>query len=128
MFYAVILSVVLVIAMGSFFRVFDIYELQSLDLRFRLRPAIETSRKIALIEIGDLFEAKFNDQAKKMGKTREELLEAMQDPKNYTPEVWASVQNFQDKVDQEKRTLKASAIEDKPKKPRVKKAAPRIFA
>lgn len=38
---------------GSYFRVLDGYELQALDMRFRLRPPIPATDKIAIIEIGD---------------------------------------------------------------------------
>ena len=38
---------------GSYFRVFDNNELDTLDMRFRLRPAIPTSDKIVFIEISD---------------------------------------------------------------------------
>lgn len=81
-----------------------------------------------LLEISELFEAKFTDQARKMGKTKEELIEAMQDPENYTPEVWASVKNFQSKVDEEKRSLKAEVLDKKPKRARIRNTLPRTFA
>lgn len=38
---------------GSSFRVFDNNELDTLDMRFRLRPAIPASDKVVFIEIGD---------------------------------------------------------------------------
>src|SRR3989344_228718 len=38
---------------GSYFRVFDIYEYQTYDWRFRMRPAEPQSQDIVLIEILD---------------------------------------------------------------------------
>jgi Serine phosphatase RsbU, regulator of sigma subunit len=38
---------------ASYYRVFDSYELESLDIRFQLRPKIAATDKVALIEIGD---------------------------------------------------------------------------
>src|SRR3989344_5461978 len=38
---------------GSYFRVFDIYEYQTYDWRFRMRPAEPQSQDIVLIEIWD---------------------------------------------------------------------------
>jgi CHASE2 domain-containing sensor protein len=38
---------------GSYFRAFDNNELDTLDLRFRLRPPIPTSDRIVIIEIGE---------------------------------------------------------------------------
>lgn len=43
----------LAVMAGSYFRALDSYELQTLDLRFRLRPPIPTSDKIVIVEIGD---------------------------------------------------------------------------
>ncbi len=51
----------LFIAGVSYLRVLDNYELETLDIRFRLRPDIPVSDKIAIIEIGD-------DTINKLGK------------------------------------------------------------
>ncbi len=57
-----ILSVtVFLILAPSYFRLFDSYELETLDFRFWLRPKIETTDKVAIIEIGD-------DTIKKIGR------------------------------------------------------------
>ncbi|MCX5677604.1 MAG: CHASE2 domain-containing protein [Candidatus Omnitrophica bacterium] len=48
-----LIFIALAIFAGSYFRVLDSYELETLDLRFRLRPPISTSDNIAIIEIGD---------------------------------------------------------------------------
>lgn len=37
----------------SYFRVLDNYELETLDLRFKIRPAIRTTDKVVIIEISD---------------------------------------------------------------------------
>ena len=47
----------------SYFRALDIYELQTLDARFRLRPGLPVHKNIAIIEIGD-------DTIDKLGKWR----------------------------------------------------------
>jgi CHASE2 domain-containing sensor protein len=49
---ALMLAGVFVLA-GSYFRVLDNYELETLDLRFRARPQIPTTDRIAIIEVGD---------------------------------------------------------------------------
>ena len=85
----------------------------------------------ALTEIGQSFEARFDALAEKMGMTKDELLGAMQDPSNYTPEVLESVQNFQKSVDNEKKKITAKANGNEPKKAKkvkIKKSAPRAFA
>jgi len=85
----------------------------------------------ALTDIGKSFEARFDTLAQKMGMTKEELMGAMQDPSNYSPEVLESVQNFQKAVDKEKKTITAKASGNKPKKAKklkVKTTAPRAFA
>lgn len=83
----------------------------------------------ALTEIGKSFETKFEDLSTKMGMTKEELLQAMQDPSNYSPEVLASVQNFQKEVDQEKRSLSQKVNTDLPiNKPKIKKSTLKVFA
>lgn len=86
----------------------------------------------ALEEIGQLFEKKFEDLSEKMGMTKEELIIAMKDPSNYTPEVWESVQSFQKSVDEEKSALiKEATNESKAQMPikKVKKTrATRVFA
>ncbi|KPK96905.1 MAG: hypothetical protein AMJ95_11855 [Omnitrophica WOR_2 bacterium SM23_72] len=41
------------IFVGSYFKVFDNYALDALDFRFRIRPAIPVTDKLAIIEIGD---------------------------------------------------------------------------
>ncbi len=51
-FYLKFLLIPLILA-GSFVRLLDHFELDTLDWRFRLRPGIETDGRIALIEIGD---------------------------------------------------------------------------
>jgi len=45
--------IALAIVAGSCFHVLDSYELPTLDLRFRLRPPIAATDKVAIIEIGD---------------------------------------------------------------------------
>src|SRR5512135_1281763 len=37
----------------SYFRVFETYELATMDLRFKLRPPMNTNRDVAIIEIAD---------------------------------------------------------------------------
>src|SRR4030042_2624552 len=37
----------------SYLRLFDNYELETLDIRFRLRPDLPVNKDIAIIEIGD---------------------------------------------------------------------------
>lgn len=83
----------------------------------------------ALQEIGQLFETKFDDLSNKMGMSKEELMVAMQDPSNYTPEVWDSVQSFQKTVETERKALMSTATgnEAAPKKEK-KKRAPKVFA
>lgn len=51
----------LAILAGSYFRVLDSYELETLDLRFILRPQAPVTDKVAIIEIGD-------DTIKKLGR------------------------------------------------------------
>ena len=51
----------LTIATLSYFRVFDNYELETLDIRFRLRPQLPVNKNIVIIEIGD-------DTIDKLGK------------------------------------------------------------
>lgn len=58
--YALPLLALLILA-GSYFSLFDNYELQTLDFRFKIRPAIPVTEKIAIIEIGD-------DTIKKIGQ------------------------------------------------------------
>ena len=107
----------------------DMYN-QLSDMFMQATPS-ERERIIAvLIEIGDSFERRFSELSDKMGMSKEQLMEAMKDPKNYTPEVWSSVQNFQKKVDQEKRAIQ-KATDKGPKKvtrSRVKQSSPRTFA
>ncbi len=43
----------LLILAGSYFRVFDVIELEALDLRFHLRPPIKMTEAVVLIEIAD---------------------------------------------------------------------------
>jgi adenylate cyclase len=43
----------LAIMAGSYFHVMDSYELETLDLRFRLRPHIPTAGDVVIVEIGD---------------------------------------------------------------------------
>ena len=50
--YALPLLFILILA-GSYFHIFDHNELQALDLRFKLRPAMSVTDKVAIIEIGD---------------------------------------------------------------------------
>jgi CHASE2 domain-containing sensor protein len=38
---------------GSYLRVFDSFELDTLDSRFRYRPAISVTDKVVIVEIGD---------------------------------------------------------------------------
>ncbi|NQU95114.1 MAG: CHASE2 domain-containing protein [Candidatus Omnitrophica bacterium] len=61
---ALLVSALLIIASAislSYFRVLDNYELETLDIRFRLRPPIPVNKNIAIIEIGD-------DTIDKLGK------------------------------------------------------------
>lgn len=53
--------IALAVLAGSYFRLLDNYELETLDVRFRLRPQIPATDKIAIIEIGD-------DTIKKLGR------------------------------------------------------------
>ena len=53
--------VFIVIILLSYFRIFDNYELETLDIRFRLRPTLPTDKNIVIIEIGD-------DTIDKLGK------------------------------------------------------------
>ena len=54
-------AIILFVAAVSYFRLADNYESALLDLRFRLRPAIPATDKIAIIEIGE-------DTIKKIGR------------------------------------------------------------
>lgn len=49
----ILLTAVLLILSGSYFRILENSELDTLDMRFRLRKNISVSDKIAIIEIGD---------------------------------------------------------------------------
>ncbi|MCX5715469.1 MAG: CHASE2 domain-containing protein [Candidatus Omnitrophica bacterium] len=49
----VFLSVILSVFAISYFRLLDNYELETLDIRFLLRPKIPTTDKIVIIEIGE---------------------------------------------------------------------------
>ncbi len=51
--YAAYLAGVFILSAFSLFRVFEIYELQTLDLRFKLRPPLEVSLDIVIIEINE---------------------------------------------------------------------------
>ncbi len=51
--YAAYLAGVFILSVFSLFRVFEIYELQTLDLRFKLRPPLEVSPDIVIIEINE---------------------------------------------------------------------------
>ena len=53
--------IALAILAGSYFHILDSYEFQTLDFRFRLRPAIVTTDKVVIIEIG-------GDTIKKIGR------------------------------------------------------------
>lgn len=59
--YGVTLVIFLTAISLSYFRVLDNYELETLDMRFRLRPPIPINKNIAIIEIGD-------DTIDKLGK------------------------------------------------------------
>lgn len=50
---ALLAALASLILAGSYLHVMDSYELPTLDLRFRLRPTLPTTDKIALIEISD---------------------------------------------------------------------------
>jgi len=52
-FALVFLGIAILFLAGSYFRLLENSELGSLDLRFRLRPAIPVTDKVAIIEIGD---------------------------------------------------------------------------
>ncbi|GEM_PF-252363 len=54
-------AIALAILAGSYFRILDSYELETLDFRFKLRPPIPVSDKIVIVEIGD-------DTIKKLGR------------------------------------------------------------
>ena len=51
--YAALGLFILCITLGSVYRVLDNFELDTLDLRFRLRPPIQTTRDIVFIDIGN---------------------------------------------------------------------------
>lgn len=51
--YAAYLAGIFVLSAFSIFRALEIYELQTLDLRFKLRPSLEVSPDIAIIEINE---------------------------------------------------------------------------
>jgi|GEM_PF-5695188 len=59
----------------------------------------------SLMELGTFFDQKIGQVASDMGMSKEDLLIAMQDPNNYTEDVWGKVQNFQNKVEVEKNQL-----------------------
>jgi len=59
--YVVSLLVFSLVVLSSYFRIFDNYELETLDIRYRLRPPIPVNKNIAIIEIGD-------DTIDKLGK------------------------------------------------------------
>ncbi|MBF0384309.1 MAG: CHASE2 domain-containing protein [Candidatus Omnitrophica bacterium] len=50
-----------IVVYGSYLRVFEVNELNMLDLRFRLRPPIKTTEKVVIVEIAD-------DSIKKLGR------------------------------------------------------------
>lgn len=52
-YFVVVPLIALLIAFISYMRLADSYELETLDLRFHLRPAPATTDKVVLIEIGD---------------------------------------------------------------------------
>jgi len=52
-FALILIGVSVLFLCGSYFRVLEASELSSLDLRFRLRPPVPVSDKIAIVEIGD---------------------------------------------------------------------------
>jgi len=60
-FLIIITAALLLILAASYYRFFDNYELEALDVRFLLRPKIPVTDKVALIEIGD-------DSIKKLGR------------------------------------------------------------
>ena len=45
--------VILIILAVSYFHILDNYELEALDMRFRLRPKIPSTDKVVVVEIGD---------------------------------------------------------------------------
>jgi CHASE2 domain-containing sensor protein len=51
--YAAYLAGIFILSAFSFFRVFESYELQTLDLRFKLRPPLKVSPDIVIIEINE---------------------------------------------------------------------------
>lgn len=51
--YTILLIIAIAILAVSYFRLMDLYELETLDLRFQLRPRIPTTDKVVLIEIGE---------------------------------------------------------------------------
>lgn len=59
--FAVPLFIIIAILAGSYFRILESYELETLDLRFWLRPQMPTTDKVAIIEIG-------NDTISKLGR------------------------------------------------------------
>ncbi|MGB2705456.1 MAG: CHASE2 domain-containing protein [Candidatus Omnitrophota bacterium] len=59
--YAAILAIFLSVISLSYFRLLDNYELETLDIRFKLRGRIPINKNIAIIEIGD-------DTIDKLGK------------------------------------------------------------
>lgn len=60
-FSIIITAAFLLILAASYYRFFDNYELETLDVRFLLRPKIPVTDKVVLIEIGD-------DSIKKLGR------------------------------------------------------------
>lgn len=51
--YLALAAVVLAVPAGSYFHIFDNYELDSLDLRFALRPPQKATDEVVIVEIGD---------------------------------------------------------------------------
>lgn len=78
------------------------------DLVDKIKHATPSERKKigeSLTEIGKFFEAKFEEISKKVGMSKEDLMVALRDPKNYSPEVWSSISNFNHEVEKERKEL-----------------------
>ena len=79
---------------------------KSLSAKFQTATPKEREEiALALKDVAKIFEVKFDELSKKMGVSKEQLLTAMQDPKNYPKEVWDSVQSFQSNINSERKEL-----------------------
>ena len=91
--------------------------------------SLEERKKIqeSLVDINDFFNQQFEAVSSQMGMSKEELLLEMQNPENYTDDVWASIKKFETDVDKEKRSLVRTVQGgNKPAKKRASIKAPRL--